>query len=354
MPNFNEVESRGRVRHGSQEGFRPERGAQGEVDHRVPEAAGSVRRVDGSGEEGWARPFGLDSGSARRPADQAEKVADLRGKVDLEHKHVDARIFARYALGMNTANGAATLSDGGSTGSPRPTGRMPLARKCQSCGCEFMARAADVAKGWAKYCGRTCATVAKSKGVPLVCSTCGNSFIAKRSEVRRSNVRFCSRACFASATSFWAHVDKGGPIPPHVPHLGPCWVWLRGRTAKGYGQLDFGGKTVKANRYSFFLEHGRWPEPQCLHRCDNRACVRPSHLFEGTNDDNVQDKVSKGRQAVQRGEASPRAKLNDAKVIQIRALRAAGEEIQAISAAIGVSHFCVEDVLYGRTWRHVV
>jgi hypothetical protein len=82
--------------------------------------------------------------------------------------------------------------------------------------------------------------------------------------------------------------------------------------------------------------------------------VRPSHLFEGTNDDNVQDKVSKGRQAVQRGEASPRAKLNDAKVIQIRALRAAGEEIQAISAAIGVSHFCVEDVLYGRTWRHVV
>lgn len=94
---------------------------------------------------------------------------------------------------------------------------------------------------------------------------------------------------------FWEKVDKNGPVPAHRPELGPCWVWTAGRS-HGYGLIyvDRSGKT-RAHRVSFFLKHGRWPQPCGLHRCDNRLCVRPSHIFEGTKADNVRDMDAKGR-----------------------------------------------------------
>lgn len=104
MPEFNVEESRGNVRgYGSQEDFRPERSPQGEVDHRLREAPGAVRRLDGGSEEGGARPLDVDQGSAGRSPGQAEEVARIGETVDLEHSHVDARIFARYGLGMSNA-----------------------------------------------------------------------------------------------------------------------------------------------------------------------------------------------------------------------------------------------------------
>lgn len=99
---------------------------------------------------------------------------------------------------------------------------------------------------------------------------------------------------------FWAKVAKNGPI--HSQLGTACWVWMASKNQQGYGwfgvpkQVSSDGKayTDKAHRVSFFLAHGRWPEPMALHKCDNKSCVRPIHLFEGDHVANMADKVVKG------------------------------------------------------------
>jgi hypothetical protein len=94
-------------------------------------------------------------------------------------------------------------------------------------------------------------------------------------------------------------VDYNGPIPPRYPELGPCWVWTAAKSYLGYGVInrkcdDGKYRQFKAHRLVWFLHHGRWPNYLALHRCDNKACVRLEHLFEGTDADNMRDYIAKG------------------------------------------------------------
>src|SRR5580704_1050029 len=90
------------------------------------------------------------------------------------------------------------------------------------------------------------------------------------------------------AERFWRSVDKDGPVPAHVPDIGPCWQWVLSVDRKGYGQIGDAGKLKRAHRVAFFLTHGRWPTPMAMHRCDNPRCVKavadergPAHVLEG-------------------------------------------------------------------------
>lgn len=105
-----------------------------------------------------------------------------------------------------------------------------------------------------------------------------------------------------------------------------CWLWTAGTNDKGYGKVKVEGRTVYAHRASWFLKHGEWTELHLLHQCDTPSCVRPSHLREGTNYENVQDKMSKGRWKGSSlcGEKHPRAKLKDRTVRRIRELHGQG------------------------------
>jgi HNH endonuclease len=86
--------------------------------------------------------------------------------------------------------------------------------------------------------------------------------------------------------SFWDRVDKSGN----------CWLWLDGTNEDGYGTLRFNGKMEKAHRISWMLTHGPIRKGiKICHDCDNPPCVRPSHLFAGTDQDNAKDRHKKGR-----------------------------------------------------------
>lgn len=95
---------------------------------------------------------------------------------------------------------------------------------------------------------------------------------------------------------FWSKVNKDGPIPAHMAHLGNYWEWVGPIGTKGYGQFSFGGKSHKAHRWIFIQSNGELDSSiDCCHHCDNRKCVRLTHLFAGTRSDNMRDAVSKGR-----------------------------------------------------------
>ena len=85
---------------------------------------------------------------------------------------------------------------------------------------------------------------------------------------------------------FWKNVRKGPG----------CWEWSANKNDAGYGRFWICRKGVRAHRFSLELHKGKIPEGMFVcHHCDNPGCVKPDHLFVGTQSDNMHDMQSKGR-----------------------------------------------------------
>lgn len=168
---------------------------------------------------------------------------------------------------------------------------------------------------------------------------------------------------------FWVKVNKNGTVPAHRPDLGKCWVWDAAVNRAGYGWFKYGNRPHLAHRVSWLIQHGSFSENEVLHRCDNPACVRVSHLFEGTQADNVRDMVAKGRHVsghgarvskalravpgrIRVGEENTRAVLNRESVVRIRALYGT-LTLKDIAARFGVTVGCISAIIYRKSWKHV-
>lgn len=152
---------------------------------------------------------------------------------------------------------------------------------------------------------------------------------------------------------FWSYVDKDGPTMPLMDT--PCWEW-RGSLSQagGYGHVRIAGHTQQAHRYAFFLEHGHYTVNHTLHHCDNRACVRASHLYDGTNLDNSRDMIARNRQRHPSGEDHVSSKLTNEQVLDIRHLFANGEDVNTIAAIHKTTSGNVYMVGTGRSWKHLL
>ena len=108
-------------------------------------------------------------------------------------------------------------------------------------------------------------------------------------------------------------------------------------------------KAVYAHRVAYELHHGvTLADEYVLHKCDNRRCVNPDHLFLGTFDDNMADMVMKERQA--HGEKNGHAKLTASEVVEIRA---SSDLQRELAAQYGVTQSMISQIKTGSNWKFV-
>lgn len=178
------------------------------------------------------------------------------------------------------------------------------------------------------------------------CKQCSKLFEGK------SLQRFCSRNCH-----FMSQVKPDGE----------CWRWQGALTNVGYGTITFrigaaGGANrgrMAAHRASYELFVGKLrPGLDVCHTCDNRWCVNPAHLFQGTRAENMADCEEKGRHVhtfterpeLIRGEANVNAKLDAEKVRDIRAAKRGG---QALADQFGITYSTLKRIRRRESWKHV-
>lgn len=188
------------------------------------------------------------------------------------------------------------------------------------------------------------------------CRFCGAPFAAKGSN------QHCSYQCrFKEIAAPFSGIDA-------------CWEWPKSRNVQtGYGQfmatVDGERKLFTAPRASFEIFKGPIPEGLCAcHKCDNHGCFNPDHLFAGTQKENVQDMIDKGRsklgtrppgwvhpsitkpERLQRGGGHHAAKIDDKTA---RLIKDAAGSMASISRKFGVPYGIVTSIKYGTAWRHI-
>lgn len=192
------------------------------------------------------------------------------------------------------------------------------------------------------------------------CLNCKRIFLTLREEAK-----YCTRTCsnrlaakmprtrISPERRFWRNVRKSRG----------CWEY------GGSGRVDYRtihldtrdpSSGVGAHRFSWELHFGPIPEGiYVCHKCDNPKCVRPNHLFLGTNEENQRDSYSKGRSRLQRGgirhpvgEAHHAHKLTAEQVKEIRRAYA-GKNGQLLAEQYGVRRVTINRIVRRMIWTHI-
>ena len=132
-----------------------------------------------------------------------------------------------------------------------------------------------------------------------------------------------------------------------IEDLGDCWETKHARESRSYKN-----KKMKSHRIAYLYEHSSIPEgKQVNHKCDNEKCIRPSHLYAGTDRENKEDAKQRGRTAT--GSAHGMAKLSEENVIKIYK-NIEGKSHTDLASEYNVSIACVSMIRNGKTWTHVI
>lgn len=135
-----------------------------------------------------------------------------------------------------------------------------------------------------------------------------------------------------------------------------CWIWVAQTSSSGYGKISLArrfGFTTYAHRLSWIIHFGFIPEGMNVcHNCDTPHCINPHHLFLGTQQDNVDDMMSKdrGRFTPHLGEENGNSRLTRDDIIDIRN---SPKTRQELSHQYGISKSMIGKIVNFRSWRHL-
>lgn len=191
----------------------------------------------------------------------------------------------------------------------------------------------------------------------FVCLQCGKRCCRQIDGEVNNHPKCCSRECYwkwktesgkrNADARFWLKISKKDPES--------CWEWIaKSETEDGYGVFyhHSGEPAIRSHRFSWGLVNGAIPEGKSvLHRCNNRKCCNPNHLYLGTSAENMADKA---RANSGKGERHGLSKLTDMDVVAIRGMYKSGDYLQKeIATIFGVSSVAISCVCRRKTWAHI-
>jgi len=136
---------------------------------------------------------------------------------------------------------------------------------------------------------------------------------------------------------FWEKVD--------IKSIDECWPWKAALDGKGYGQIRSKGKQLISSRIAWELTNGPIPEGMLiLHKCDNRTCCNPNHLYIGTHSDNMQDRENRNRAP----NAGRPPSIPNEIIKTIKQLYKEGNSQMSMSRQFGISQPYISYILHGK------
>lgn len=213
------------------------------------------------------------------------------------------------------------------------------------------------------YCGHHYYKYRKDETLPLVrpqyrissiCGVDGCTAEAMRYGVCRSHWRtFCKSKVDLSQLSeidlikvkwrFWSRINKGKDDE--------CWEWMGVISNTGYGRLSIKDKYFSAHHLMWFFTYKVMPTLFLLHQCDNKRCVNPRHLKEGTHAENMRE--SSERQLHARGVDSPKSKFTESDILLIRKQKQQGQSYSQLATLWNVNRSTIQSIVQRWTWAHI-
>lgn len=154
---------------------------------------------------------------------------------------------------------------------------------------------------------------------------------------------------------FWSKVNK----------TDSCWLWTGERTKFGHGRFLYNSVRVNAHRFAYETFVGPIPDGLLVcHKCDVPNCVNPDHLFVGTQKDNIQDCVKKGRwtqaklkaqhpEWCARGEQAGNSTLKTEQALTALSMLRCGMTLKVVGEIFGITQATASQIRGGKTWRHI-
>lgn len=156
---------------------------------------------------------------------------------------------------------------------------------------------------------------------------------------------------------FFAKID----IPYDNMLLG-CWEWKGCKNSCGYGQFSIKHKNYRANRISYLIFNKKFPDNFACHTCDNRSCINPLHLWDGTPQENITDMMEKGRHKYDKefikgdciGSKNLNSKLTEEQVIDIRSRDCSkyGSQVK-VAKQFNITKDAIHKIIKRITWTHI-